>query len=169
MILSQRITLFCTILASGVLVAGYAREGFWFPMILVFLTGLIWLAKQWDWLPWKIIGSIGLAVFTIAAMVLAFVGFPAILILLSLILTLIAWDLDDFLSRTMEAGYVENATGLERLHLKRIAITSGLGLILGGAALEVKIDLAFGWILLLVLVIIILLNRLMAALTGNSK
>ncbi len=169
MVLSRRITLACTILASGVLVAGYAREGLWYPMIFVFLTGLIWLAEQWDWLPWKIISSIGLAVFTIAAAVLAFVGFPAILILLCLILTLIAWDLDGFLGRTMSAGYIENATGLERRHLKRIAITSGLGLILGGAALEVKIDLAIGWILLLGLVIIILLNRLMATFTGNSK
>ncbi len=169
MTLSRRITLACTIMASGVLVAGFAREGFWYPMILVFLTGLIWLSEQWGWLPWKIIGSIGLAVFTIAATVLAVVGFPAILILLCLILTLIAWDLDGFLSRTMEAGYIENATGLERRHLKRTAITSGLGLILGGVALEMKIDLAFGWILVLGLVIIILLNRLMAAFTGSSK
>ena len=169
MVLSQRIALACTILTTGILVAGFAGEGYWLPMLLVLGAGLLWLAEQWRWLSWDLISSIIFGVFTIAGAALVLAGFPAELILLTLIMNLIAWDLDYFLHRTGEAGQVDNARRLERRHLKRVAMTSGLGLILGGIALEFKIHLAFGWILLLVVVIIVLLHRLMNSFASEGK
>jgi hypothetical protein len=89
--------------------------------------------------------------------------------LITLIMSLIAWDLDYFLRRIGEAGSVDDARVFERRHLTRIAITSGLGLFLGGVALEFKIHLAFGWILLSGVVIIVLLHRLMNSFASEDK
>ena len=73
---------------------------------------------------------------------------------------LAAWDLHDFARRLQDVENASNAHALERPHLTRLGIVSGLGLLFGALALNIRIDLGFGVVFALGLVAVVGLSRL---------
>lgn len=84
---------------------------------------------------------------------------PSGWMLLGLVAALSAWDLAHFAHLLDGAEGVEQRRLLERRHLRRLLIVDGLGLLLGGAALTVQIQLGFGLVLLLGLLALLGLSR----------
>jgi len=144
---SQKFFVCCVVLAAGVLAAGCAMKGAWVWCALIITLGLVWLYAQR--LEWSGIGTFGLVFFVMTAARETFMDMKPGWLLVSVIATLMAWDLDYFLHRLRQAGRVEKQAELELNHLKRILTVAGLGLLFGGAALIVKLKFHLIWILLL--------------------
>ncbi len=69
--------------------------------------------------------------------------------LIGTVAALAAWDLDRFARRLRSVGRVEDREGLWALHLRRLLPTLGVGLLLGGIALEGRIALGLWGAILL--------------------
>jgi len=155
---SQKALVVLTVLATGVLAIGYASRGLWSWVILIIAFGALWLFAQrpgWGWA-----ASLGLIFFVVAAARGIFLDMPTGWLLLGVVATLSAWDLDHFIRRLKQARPVEKALDLERRHLKWLTIIAGVGLVLGGIAIVLEVKLKFGWMLILGMVLILSLSRL---------
>lgn len=137
------------LLSTSVLTLGYGTWGSWVIAVGLAVVGLLWLLRP----PLGRAGvtSSGFLIFAIFAGYGAWVGLPAIGMLLALVLALAAWDLDRFAARLQGADFTPHEKTLVRSHLLRLSIVCGLGLLVGGAATAVRWELGFWWTLLLAL------------------
>ena len=143
----------CIGLAVVGLILGYNLRALWLWLAL----GLWCLAGQrsrWGW-P----ASVGLIAFVGAAAYGVWQGGPAGWLLFSVVAVLAAWDLDHFARRLQQTGQQEMEIELQQAHLKRLALVAGLGLLLGGLALGLQVELNLGWACFWRLLAIIALNR----------
>jgi hypothetical protein len=62
--------------------------------------------------------------------------------------------------RLKRPGRVINIIDLERRHLKKLITTAGLGFVLGTIALNVDMDIRFGWMFFWALALVIGLGKL---------
>ncbi len=125
--------------------------------LVVAAVGILWLMGAWR--DWNGAASVGLIAFVSAAGFGIWQGLPAGWMLVSMILALVAWDLDGSASRLREAGHVQGELALKRAHLERLLIVAGLGLLLGGVALGVRVHLGFWWDLVLGVLAIVCLSQ----------
>jgi hypothetical protein len=79
----------------------------------------------------------------------AWQGLPAAWMLAGVVAALAAWDLDHFDQRLRGAGLIPRRAELLRAHLRQLALAAGAGLLLGGIALGVRLELTFGWVVLI--------------------
>lgn len=145
------------ILASSTLAVGYGLEGLWLPTAAVLSLGGVWLFAQrakWGWMAWLM-----LTLLTLAAAVGASFGVNAVLMLVGLIASLSAWDLDGFVRQLRTVDKVEHESVLQRRHLRRLLVVDILGLLSGILALAVEVELSFALALVLGLVALIALSR----------
>jgi hypothetical protein len=77
------------------------------------------------------------------------------MMLIVMVATLGAWDLDHFLYRLSGIDHVDYSTGLGRDHLRRLGMVEGLGFLAGLLALTIHTHIPFGWTALLVLLAVI--------------
>jgi len=161
------IALFVSIvLATFALVLGYALHGLWAGVLFIVALGAFWLLAQrrgWDW-----IASVELVIFVGTAVVGLGLTSRAGWMLLGVVAALAAWDLDHFAQRMKKGGHIEGAQALERRHLLRLLVVSGLGLLLAAVALEIKITLQMGTALLLGVLAILCLSRAVGFLRRES-
>ena len=153
-------------LATLGLALGYSLSSLWLWTPLVVAMGLLWLVGQWrDWDSWA---SVGLIFFVVAAA--GGVGHDAAAgwLLGGTVAALIAWDLDHFSQHLNHAGHVENAAELRRTHLRRLFVVASLGLLLGGVALSIQLELNLGWALFWGLLAILSLSWLIGFSRGES-
>lgn len=148
------------LLAVATLAIAYALVGGWMFSIILIVLGGVWLAAQ-------VRGAHGLGgflllLFLVAAAMNFWMGGPGWLLLFAVVTSLGAWDLNHFLQRLGEVDRVEFASGLGRSHLRRLALVEGIGLLAGLVALTVKIELQFGWVALLVLLVVFAISRVIA-------
>lgn len=164
--ISQKALTLFTIVATFLLATGYASKGLWPWFFLIIAFGIFWLFGQkrmWDW-----IASFGLIFFVIAAARGIFMDISTGWLLLSVVATIAAWDLDYFVRRFRRVGRVEKPHDLEQRHLKRLMSVAALGLLLGGVAIVVKVQLNFGWILFWGIALILGMSRLIGLLNREG-
>jgi len=155
-----------TILAAAALAAGYGLDDAWIGMLLILAMGVLWLLGQrrrWGWA-----ASVALIFFVGAAAIGLWIGLGAGWMLAGVVAALSAWDLDHLTQRLRSADRVEDARALERRHLRRLLIVDGLGLLLGVAALNVRVRAGFGAVLLLGLLAILGISRAVSFLRRES-
>jgi hypothetical protein len=87
--------------------------------------------------------------------------------LFGVIAALAAWDLAHFAARLRDAGTRPPPPDLARGHLRQLAAVAAAGLLLGGIALGVRVELTFGWALLAAMLAIVGLSRLIRS--GGSE
>jgi len=122
-----------------------------FPLAL----GVLWfftLRQKWAWGP--SVCAFGLLLF---ASILHGVG--EIWLWLCLLTSLIAWDLSYFLFDIQISEYIRQRDELEWDHLKRLAAVIGLSLVFLLISRELNLGLHFGWVLVLVFILIFGLSR----------
>jgi len=137
------------VLSIGVLVAGYALAGLYSLAIASLGIGLFWLLALWRRWSWS--ASVGFILTGVAAGFGIWFGISPVLITISVLGSLLAWDLSDFQVRLQSAHPEDNVPRLEQKHLIRIAILGLVGLSLSLAALVIRIQFRFEWIFLLAL------------------
>jgi hypothetical protein len=155
------LTLICAGLATLALALGYAGQALWAGAGLCIAIGLLWLGGQWRGADWVadpcLAGWVGLAAFG------AWQGLAAGVMLLGVGAALAAWDLGHFAERLQRAGRVAQRSELTRAHLRQLAIVEMIGALLGAIALGLRLELTFGWALLLAGLAIYSLSRLIGA------
>ncbi len=152
----------CIGLAVIGLVLGYNLSALWLWLALG-LWSLAGQRSRWGW-P----ASVSLVAFIGAAAYGIWQGGPAGWLLFSVVAALAAWDLDHFARRLQQTGQQEMALELQQAHLKRLALVAGLGLLLGGLALSLRIELNLGWACFLGLLTIIGLSRVIGFSGGRG-
>ncbi len=156
---SRKIFVISTFIAAGVPAFFFASKGLWSWVFLNITWGLLLiLGRRFEW-RWT--GSLGLFFFAVAAARCSFLKVQPEWLLLSVVAGLSLRDLHAFLGRLNRAEKVERSLDLERRHIKRLMITSGLGLLLGLITLKVDMNVRFGWMLLMAIALILGLSRLM--------
>lgn len=139
--------------AVGALAAGYVIGQHRIVAALFVVFGMIWLvARQRNDLG---TGGLVLTIFLLAGGLGPLFGAPAWMMLIVMVATLGAWDLDHFLYRLSGIDHVDYSTGLGRDHLRRLGMVEGLGFLAGLLALTIHTHIPFGWTALLVLLAII--------------
>ena len=153
-VLAHRLTI---ILATLSLALAYAWQAGWLGSGLVLAVGVLWLVagqQTWAWLGTLLfVGLAGLAGFG------AWLGLSPFFMLFGFISALAAWDLTTFRQQLQQSDVVEPETTLQRDHLRRLGLVTGLGLLLGTVALTIQFQLNLLWALLLGFLIIIGLSR----------
>jgi len=159
------LTLLCAGMATFALALGYAGQALWAGVGVAVAIGLLWLAgdrRGWDWAAEPCLaGWVGLAAFG------AWRGVNSSWMLPGVVAALAAWDLGHFIARLRGAGAITQAAELTRAHLRRLAVVAAAGLLLGGIALGIRVELTFGWAILAAALAIIGLSRLLRA--GSSE
>lgn len=147
-------------LAALSLALAYGGHGEWGGVLAGSVLGLVWITglwRRWHWLTGA--GLFGVAVLAAWGM---WLGLPAAWLLAGVIAALAAWDLAHFARRLELPGHpVVNRAALVQAHLQRSGLAVGLGLLLGGIALALTLDLNLGRALLLGLPVIFGLAGLM--------
>ena len=182
--LSTRIMTISTLVATAALALGYGLYGEPLGVLIFIALGLLWLAGQRYAL--QAFAGLGMLGFSIGALHGTLYGVQSGWMLVGITAALVAWDLQHFVQhlRVNERDETDSvdaearteseiraeaeARALQRRHLQRLAIVSGLGLLLGALALTVRITLGFGIIFALGLVAIYGLSRLIHYLRQES-
>jgi hypothetical protein len=143
-------------LATLGLAVGYATSGRWIWMTAILLVGLLWLTEPWHGGRW--VATLALLLFSAVAGVGVLLGFSTFWLLTSMVIVLVAWDLDHFGNYLAEAPEIRNETELTARHLRRLGFVSVSGWFLGIVALNVQVRLNFVLTLALAIVIIFALS-----------
>jgi len=150
-------SIICVIAATLALTLGYARTDRWPLAVLIVAIGLLWSLGVWRrWIWTNPAGFIGLIVSAALG-----IGFEASTgwLLIGTVAALIAWDLDNFLFRLAQTDYSGGGgDSPHQGHWRRLAIVSGLGLLLGWIAAGFEISLTFGLAILVGLLLAISLS-----------
>lgn len=143
-------------LAAACLAAAHTWAGAWTWAAASLCLGVLWLVGEIR--DWHATASLGFAASAILAAVSLWQSAKpgvALLALLAIAAALCAWDLDGLSQRLVRFGYEGDRSKLERQHLGRLLAVVGLGLVLGGIALAVQIQLSFLSALLLSLLAVL--------------
>ncbi|UCC64976.1 MAG: hypothetical protein JSV36_08040 [Anaerolineae bacterium] len=155
--MTRKVLLASTVLATGLLAAGFGLHDTWNRALLVLAAGAFWLLGQR--LGWRWAASTALIFFALMAVLGTWLAVPGEWLLLGWVAALSAWELEHFVRGMADAGHVEDAPELERCHLRRLLIVDGLAVLLGGLALRVKVEIGFGAAFVLALLAVFGLSR----------
>ena len=124
----------------------------WVPIFIGFTIGLQWAFMVWKGrktLSFSFLGLLALLVYG-AALYL-----PAGWLLGSLVMLLVAWDLSEFSEHLVRFNPDRVDPKLVHNHILRLFYVAGMGLVLGGLALAIKVRLGFGIAVLLGLLVFV--------------
>lgn len=191
-----RIMTISTLVAAAALALGYGLNGNLLGILIFIALGLLWLVGQRYAV--RASAGLGLLAFAVGALLGTLFGVQNGWLLVGITAALIAWDLHHFIqhmrlneqqtpdSERSETNTADTETEveavrldtrarleaearvLEREHLRRLAIVSGLGLLLGTLALTIRLTLSFGVIVVLGVIAIFALSRLIHYLRQES-
>jgi len=163
----NRIPLYAAIiLATLLLVLGYALSPAWPWAAFVAVVGGLWLLGQWQ--RWRWAASVGLGLLVVAGALGIWLGVAAGWVLFGLVAALSAWDLAHFARWLGGAERVVGRYEMERRHLRRLLLVDAVGLLLGGVALLVRIQIAFALLLLIGLLFALAIRRVVSWLAQAS-
>ena len=137
----------CILTGMTPLIFGFAQFHLFPVAIGCFGFGILWLLSGWRRLAW--VAQAGLAVFIFLAVLGVWIGISPFLMALSVLGSLLAWDLRDFSRRLSRAAAEDDLRGLEKNYLVQLARLGAIGLCLILAALLIHLRISFGWLLVL--------------------
>lgn len=161
-----RVTIVCIVLAGLFPSLGLGFGGLWLLALVSIALGGLWL------LSYHRSATEGATLMLVGFVVLAGLGanLPggALWAPPAVVLALAAWDLDRFTRRMRSAAASDENHTLERHHLQRLSVVSGLGLVLAWAALGLRFKLDMAWVLALGLFAIVGLSLAVRTLVRGS-
>jgi hypothetical protein len=137
--------------------------------LLALLVGVGWagvhrLGGRWRWfspLAFLLLGG--------EAVVGLVRGFPAGGLVIGVAAALAAWDLDGFAAYLARFGPNPEQTPLLKKHLGRLLVVLGGGVILGEAALVLRVTLSLGWVATLGILAMVILLQAVRQLGGEPE
>lgn len=140
------------------LVIGYFQFHLPWVAVGVLTVGLLWLFFQPRYRIW--IASIGLFLFVCASGTGAWLGLSPILMGISILGSLSAWDLAGFSHRLLRAALEDDLRQLKKSHLLRLAGLMGISLVLLLPGLLIRLNIPFWWLFLLALAVVLGITQL---------
>ena len=126
-------------------------------LVVVFFGGLWFFSQQQGMGGW---GTILLFLFGLACGIGFWMDLTPGLLLLAIVATLGAWDLDQFSQRLRSVERVDLDSGLGKNHLRRLFLIESLGLLAGAAGLTARLQITFWAAVLLVILALVGISRL---------
>jgi hypothetical protein len=155
------------LILSSILSAGaYALGSQGIVAFICILAGCAWIVafqRRWQWAGNLIL--IGAFLITASGVVLQFNPY---LLAFSFLAALNGWDLIHFSIRVAAADRVNDLTGTQNVHLRKLLEVDIFSSLLMVLALTVQLRLPFGWILLLGMATVIVLTRLIKAIQNQN-
>jgi hypothetical protein len=148
---------------------GSALAGRWLLLSIFLLTGGLWLERRRLQQPLAAPATLALLISTLTLAVAAGLEVGAGWLLLGMSGALAAWDLDDFARRLSHVDGVGSEAKMVHIHLQRLGFALLLGLILGSLALLVQIELSYGLIFFLVLLVFFTLSYVITLLIRSRS
>jgi hypothetical protein len=162
----KRLVGVCIAVAAALLALGFYSAGNWLGATVTVLIGGLWLAGLYrDWSGTAALGLLG-AVAMAAMGARSAVAVP--ILLASVVVALIAWDLQRFLRRLGASGQVIDQSALVRAHLRWSLCAAGVGLSLGLVAPLMVVPLPFGVALLLSVLLLFGVSRAIGRLNRRA-
>ncbi len=163
--MSQRILWGLIVVTAAVLALIYAAlEAYGLAALAVGL-GAAWLVLDVR-MAFRFDSAFFLA-FVALAILGSLLGASAPLVLLGVSTDLAAWDIARFRARIAGEAEGEAAALLETKHLRKLAVTAGVGFVIALLPVLIQISINFVALLLIILLIMILLRRSMLSLRPN--
>ncbi len=131
----------CIALATIGLIIGSPFHSIPAVSLTISVIGILWLVAVIR--RYQRISSLSFVIFLFLAAYAAWKGTLSELALLVVIASLSAWDLAAMRSRFLQVKPSAMGQGLEHQHLVRLAIIDSAALIVGGAALVIKLQVGF--------------------------
>ena len=144
-------------LATAAMGLGYGLDGYRTGAAFFLVLGALWVLAWY--LGWGWGASVALACFVGGAAVGLWMRLWAGWMLIAVVGALTAWDLNHFARRSRRGEEIAGNSGLERAHLRRLLSVDGLGLLLAGSALLVRVRLRFAAVFCLALLAAFGLSR----------
>lgn len=129
--------------------------------------GAAWLALEWRdvrGLSW-----LGLLAFVVVAVLDSMNHAPMPLTLLALCSALAAWDLSTFRARTAGVADESARAALERTHLRKLALTAGIGFAAALIPLVAQFSISFLALCVVLLIAVLALNNVVGTLRGKQE
>ncbi len=133
------------------LVVAFGLSIYWPALIALPAMLLFWLLTQSKSPFWR--ASVLLCVYLGLAVTAVLLKRPLLPLVLGCLAALVWWDLQDFESTQSNRTPAEASGSLQKYRLQSLALTAAAGLLLTGAGLWLRIQLPFGAIVLLILLI----------------
>ncbi|KAA3643375.1 MAG: hypothetical protein DWQ07_22960 [Chloroflexi bacterium] len=165
--LSRYLAIFAIIVSTLFIAVGFwlvdIYVGIWFAIGV----GLVWLALQQ--LPQSWPGNFGFALCFLLAALGSFLDVNPLLLALSVISGLAAWDLGHFTKRLKDIPQHPDAPGLEMVHLKRLGQVALVSITLILVALSIQLELSFLGALALALLLVLGLGQTLSYLRKQNE
>ncbi len=137
--------------AVACLLLGYTLIGEWLVLFALPVVIVFWIAAGRRTTFWT--GSSLLAIYVVLAVVGIMLHVSAVLMTLGCVFALAAWDLSDPRGYATGPGPREKSSLLETTHLRSLAATVGISMLLALLATSVRLQLPFGILVLLSLLL----------------
>ena len=145
-------SLACAFLSAVVMAWSYFRFGYLFIMLGILIVPIIWavnLRLGVQWIPSSL-----LFVICIVSSVGLFLDMPVLWMLLSWLVSFIAWDLNHFSYRMERAQSVDGADQIERHHILWVLSALSLGFLVAVITLNIKVALNF-WVIVVLSILLV--------------
>ena len=166
MISTSRLLSLSIALTTTSQILGYAYTGLWFWAGLILILGVLWIKESKQQRDWTaslfLIGFLGTAAGGV------YQKGAAGWMLLSVIGTFTAWDVQHFTYKLQFAPSAEAVKKLEAAHFRRLLIVNCVGFALAGIPLMVTLNITFGTILFLTAFAIVFLSRVILFIRRQS-
>jgi hypothetical protein len=136
--------------------AAFAAATLWIGVLLSLFVGAIWLAGL-GYGRSRLMG-LSLAGLVTTAAVGAVLDVSPTLLVTSIALALFAWTMGDVAEQLTAVPEMRDEAAVIKKHVQWAGGVIGLGWLLGVVALNLQLGLAFGWVLLLGIIVIIALS-----------
>ena len=151
---TQRLSLAAIALSTGTLALACILQGQWPGLIGAVCIGVLWLAGILSGRSW--LAGWCLTLMTLVVVLAALFAAPAILLVFSITLALIAYDLSLFQSR-IAVALDEYRPALEHMHVRHLLLIAAPSLAIGELALVLRLQLSFFWLLALGIAAVLML------------
>jgi hypothetical protein len=143
----KRLIGLCIGVATALLALGYVGAGNWLGASASAALGCLWLLGLYrGWIGTEALGLIGFAGLAATG---ARSTVPVPILLASVVVALVAWDLQRFVRRLGAGGQVLDQPALVRSHLRWLLGIAGVGLLISLVGPAIVVPLPFGAMLLL--------------------
>lgn len=166
MSLTRKLFLASILMSIVSLVLGYGLRCAWTGTFLVVFWGIAWGSGQrhrWRWLTLATFSSLITAAFGF------WINLSPLAMVLGMVTALSAWDLGQFESRLKEQKRSDDTAVVERDHIRRLAVMTVIGFALAIAGTFFQLNLHFGLVVLLILIMVWSISRVIDLLQREAK
>jgi hypothetical protein len=167
MIKPVHLSYFCILIAVLCLASAFAIAGFILGSAISLVVGAGW--GIFSWRKWTVGTILSMLMIVLGISLATISGGSRLMLLISLLATLAAWDLDTFHNRLAASKKIITEEELVRAHLLRLISVLILGVALPSIAFALQFDLKFWQVFLLGMLLLLGLSQVFVQLKRSNQ